>query len=126
MIRDMRPEETAEVDALTRAAFGGEDEVARLHSLRRDGDMVAELVVPWRGRLVAHCALSRMVSPEGWLCLAPVAVLPEAQRGRLAPEGQSKRAWQVGRRLVEAVVSAALTPGYPLEGPVVVLGQPAL
>lgn len=123
-IRDMRPEGIAEVDALTRAAFGGEDEVALLHALRRDGDMAAELVVPWQGHILAHCALSRMVAPKRWLCLAPVSVLSEAQRGALVPAGSDKRPWQVGRRLVEGVVSAVMTPGFPMAGPVVVLGQP--
>lgn len=123
-IRDMRPEDVAEVDALTRAAFGGDDERALVHALRRDGDMLVELVVPWQGRILAHCALSRMVAPERWLCLAPVSVLPEAQRGALAPAGGDKRPWQVGRRLVQGVVSAAMTPGQLMDGPVVVLGQP--
>lgn len=122
--REMRREEAEEVDALLRAAFGGEEEVKLIHALRRDGDMVSEMVKPWQGRIAGYAALSRMQSPAGWLCLAPVAVLPEFQRGVLAPAGQSKGPWQVGRRLVSEIGVAVSDPGLTAIPAVVVLGQP--
>ncbi|CUH89300.1 putative acetyltransferase [Phaeobacter sp. CECT 5382] len=63
--RDMRPDEVTEVDALLRVAFGGEAEVALVHALRRNGDMVSETVVYWQGRIAGYAALSRMVAPAG-------------------------------------------------------------
>ncbi len=122
--RDMRPGEEAEVDALLRAAFEGEGELELVHRLRRDGDMVSEIVKPWQGRIAGYAALSWMRAPSGWLCLAPVAVLPEFQRGALAPSGQSKAHWQVGRRLVSELVGAAQMPELSEVPVIVVLGQP--
>ena len=122
--RDMRPDEVTEVDALLRAAFGGEAEVALVHALRRNGDMVSETVVHWQGRIVGYAALSRMVAPAGWLCLAPVAVWPAFQRGASAPQGQPKGAWQIGRRLVSELALAAEIPKGTEVPAIVVLGQP--
>ncbi|MGR3760020.1 GNAT family N-acetyltransferase [Roseobacteraceae bacterium NS-SX3] len=122
--REMRPEEAREAEALLRAAFGGEDEVRLVQRLRRDGDMLWELVTPWQGQIAGYAALSRMQAPEGWLCLAPVAVLPRFQRGALTPQGQDKSAWQIGRRLVRRIVNAAQNPEIAEFPAVVVLGQP--
>ena len=119
--RDMRGDEADEIDRLLNAAFGGNDEVDLVHRLRRDGDMFCEMVAPHDGRIAGYAALSRMVAPEGWLCLAPVAVRPDLQRGTLAPKGQAKQPWQVGRRLVTALVDGVLQMGAPA---VVVLGHP--
>ena len=77
--REMRAGEDGEVDALLRAAFPGPEEAALVRALRRDGAMVAEFVLPWAGRIGAYAAVSRMVEPAGWGCLAPVAVVPEWQ-----------------------------------------------
>lgn len=121
--RDMQPDEEAEVDALLRAAFGGEDEVDLVHRLRRDRDMAAEIVKPWQGRIAGYAALSRMRAPEGWLCLAPVAVLPDFQRGSLAPPGQDKQFWQIGRRLVSELVQSIQLEALGGSS-MVVLGQP--
>jgi len=123
-VRDIRPDDFAEVDALLQAAFGGVQEVALVHALRRDKDMVSESVIHWDGRIIAYAGLSRMVAPVGWLCLAPVAVLPEAQRGALTPAGQAKGHWQVGKRLVSELASAARTPEFDKSPAIVVLGQP--
>jgi len=116
---ELRQEQQEEVDALLRSAFGGDEEVELVHNLRQSGDMAVELVKAWNGRIAGYAALSRMRAPIGWLCLAPVAVLPEFQRGALAPDGQPKRDWQIGRRLVEDILTYASTPKQ-----IVVLGQP--
>ncbi|MBL9050896.1 MAG: N-acetyltransferase [Tabrizicola sp.] len=82
-VRSMRDEEAGEVDALLRAAFPGPEEAELVRALRTSGEMVAELVLPWEGRIGAHAGISRMVAPVNWFCLAPVAVWPEWQRGAL-------------------------------------------
>lgn len=122
--RDMKPEEMAEVDDLLRAAFGGDQEVDLVHDLRRSGDMFCEMVKPWNGRIAGYAALSRMVAPTGWLCLAPVAVWPAFQRGACAPAGQLTKHWQIGRRLVGEICLIAEIPGLKEVPAVVVLGQP--
>jgi putative acetyltransferase len=131
-IRMMRPGEEAEVDALLRRAFGGQDEAELVRALRRDGAMLVEAVLPWLDRIGAYAAFSRMTAPEGWACLAPVAVQPEWQRGALwdSKRGSGrKKDWQFGRRLVSALTmpfieaSPRLPSGYPTT--LVVLGEPA-
>ncbi len=121
---EMRPDQAAEVDALLRAAFDGDAEVELLHKLRRDGDIEVEFVKPWGRRIAGYAALSRMRQPEGWLCLAPVAVWPEFQRGATAPAGQDKRYWQIGRRLVSELAAAAKLREFDKIPAIVVLGQP--
>jgi putative acetyltransferase len=79
-MREMRRGEEAEVEALLAAAFGGDQEVRLERQLRRAGAMAGESVVPADGRIVGYFALSWMDSPNDWLCLAPVAVLPAWQR----------------------------------------------
>lgn len=105
--RAMRAEEEGDVDALLRAAFPGPDEAALVRALRRDGAMVREFVQPWAGRIGAYAAISRLVAPEGWFCLAPVAVLPEWQRGALGrlPDGQVRGEFRFGTRLVSGIAA---------------------
>ena len=114
--REMRGLEAAEAHALLRAAFGRPEEADLVIRLRRAGDMVLEIVMGDAG-ITAYAALSRMVAPEGWLCLAPVAVSPALQRNRL------------GSRLVRAILAGAETGllGTVAAGPatIVVLGKPS-
>lgn len=67
------------VDTLLRAAFETGDEADLVTRLLADKDMAGELVVRGKARILGYAGLSRMVSPKGWLCLAPVAVDPDAQ-----------------------------------------------
>lgn len=83
-VTDMRPADADEVEALLLAAFPGPEEAALVRALRADGSMVMERVMRWQGRIGAYAGISRMVAPEGWFALAPVAVLPEWQNGVLA------------------------------------------
>ena len=69
----------ADVDAVVRQAFGGADEAELVARLRREGLFEAEWVCERGARIVAHAGLSRLVAPEGWLALAPVAVAPQDQ-----------------------------------------------
>ena len=107
--REMRRGEEAAVDVLLRAAFAGEAEVQLVHKLRKSKAIAGEQVLPMGDRIVGYYALSHMVAPKGWLCLAPVAIAPELQ-------GQGH-----GRRMIGMLTEwARLT-----KTPVVVLGDPA-
>ena len=78
--RDLKRGEEPLVDALIETAFGGEDEVKLVHKLRKLGLIAGEQVMPMGDRIVGYYALSYMVKPKGWLCLAPVAIDPDVQR----------------------------------------------
>lgn len=112
--RTLRPGEEAEVDALLRAAFPGPEEAELALSLRRDGLMFQEHVIPWGGRIGAYSAISRMVAPEGWYCLAPVAVWPDWQNGALGRrEGATQgfvNTFRFGSRLVHGLADTFLDP----------------
>lgn len=109
VLTEAGPRHLRAIDALLWAAFGGAEEAQLMLALRAAGDVVREVVMEDAGQVVAHAALSRMVSPPGWLALAPVAVLPERQR-----QG-------IGQRMVTALVAEAVAQGQT----VVVLGEPA-
>lgn len=108
--REMRRGEEAQVDALLRDAFGSSEEVTLVHALRKAGDIAGEQVLPMDGQIVGYYALSKMVQPSGWLCLAPVAIAPELQR-----QGH-------GRRMVGLLTEWARLTKIPI----VVLGNPEL
>ncbi|WP_417525942.1 GNAT family N-acetyltransferase [Marinovum sp.] len=110
-LRAMKPGEEPSVDALLRAAFGGEDEVRLVAKLRKAGVMAGESVLPGpegSNGPVGYFALSQMRQPKGWLCLAPVAIHPDWQR-----RGQ-------GRRMIRMLTGWAEAAGQTI----VVLGEP--
>ncbi|SLN14144.1 Acetyltransferase (GNAT) family protein [Roseivivax jejudonensis] len=107
-LREMQPGEEPAVDALLRAAFGQADEARIVTALRREGRIAGECIVPGDDGPVGYFALSAMRAPDGWLCLAPVAVAPEAQ-------GQG-----VGRRMIGMLSAWTVAAGQT----VVVLGEP--
>lgn len=121
-----------EIAALLIAAFGRPDEAELVQRLRDDGDMWLELVMPRQGVIAGYAALSRMRAPEGWACLAPLAVLPRFQRGAAAPANDLRSAYAVGTRLAQAIATTVQLPatdrtdgGQALPTTVVVLGRPA-
>ncbi len=67
------------VDKLLRAAFDAAGEADLVKQLRNDGDLAGEIVLEGKKGLIGYAALSNMAAPKGWLCLAPVAVVPVAQ-----------------------------------------------
>ena len=108
-IRPARSEDHDAIIALLGAAFGGTEEARLVERLRASGAAVAEMVAEEEGEIDGQVMLSRMVRPEGWLALAPVAVAPGRQgRG-------------IGSALVGAAVSAARAGGWEA---VVVVGDP--
>ena len=123
------PHDAAAVEALLRAAFDGQDEADLVVALRRAGAIFGEWVAVMGSEVVGHVALSRMVAPEGWLCLAPLAVQPERQgqgigtalARRAASEAGAATAVVLGepgfyaRAGFDTARAAALRAPYPLE-----------
>ena len=132
-VRSAQPADFDEIDALLRAAFDGPDEAELVRRLRADGDMGWEVVVRLGDVIAGHVALSRMREPEGWGCLAPLAVLPRFRNGAGAPPGmRGRRHYRLGTRLARYMVDigrdfawradrAACLPDFPAA--IVVLGS---
>jgi putative acetyltransferase len=114
---DLRPEAEPDHDAIRRVherAFAPSTVEARLvDALREGGDLVPELCLVGEadGEAVGHVAFSRarLDSGHAVLALAPMAVLPERQRGG------------IGSALVRESLDRAAKTGFPL---VVVVGHP--
>ena len=77
--REMRKGEENAVDTLLREAFENEGEANLVKALRKSGQIAGETVMPMGDRIVGYYALSTMIAPKRWLCLAPVAVAPDVQ-----------------------------------------------
>lgn len=107
--RPMQAHEADQVEALLRKAFDGAQEAVLVTRLRQQGAIAGEVVLPLGDEIIGYYALSAMVQPEGWLCLAPVAI---------RPDWQGKKH---GKRMIGQLVAWAEAAGQTL----VVLGQPA-
>lgn len=129
-----------EVDRLLKSAFPTDAEARLVRQLRADGDMLLESRKPWNGKTGGYFALSRMYAPEGWACLAPMAVRPEWQGGRLAernpnmavggPKDEMYRSpWRFGTRMLQELAAIYEIPleRLPANVPktIVVLGKPS-
>lgn len=109
--RPARPADAPAIDALLRAAFGGDAEARLVAALRDAGDVAIELVVAAEDGLLGHVLFSPMtVGGVPALALAPLSVAPVAQR-----QG-------IGAALVRAGLARAAARG---EGWCLVLGEPA-
>lgn len=108
-MRAARPADHAAIDSLLRAAFPTHAEARLVQTLRAAGALEMELVLPDdEAALAGYLALSRMTAPEGWLCLAPLAIAPQWQgRG-------------LGQRLTKAALKLTAIKGQT----VTVLGDP--
>ena len=114
-IRDFEPGDTAEVDAVLRAAFPGAEEAHLVTALREAGANAIDLVALQDGRIAGMVMFSPAAARtedgqaiEG-LGLAPVAVAPEMQRSG------------IGKALIEAGLARAKAGGAAF---VIVLGDP--
>jgi putative acetyltransferase len=108
-MRGMRAGDEDAVDALLRAAFPGPQEADLVRRLRAEARMEMEIVLPWQDGVVGYVGLSRLVAPEGWLALAPVAIAPE---------------WQ-GRRFGARLVGRVMQLVAIKQQRVVVIGKPS-
>jgi putative acetyltransferase len=99
---------TRQVDALLRAVFDTGVEADLVLQLRSRGEMLAEVTLPGPDGIGAYAGLSAMLSPAGWICLAPVAVWPA-----LRSQGLGSR-----------VVQMALDWASARDATLVVLGDP--
>lgn len=106
--RDMKQGEEPQIDALLRAAFDTPAETKLVEKLRKSRVIAGEQVMPMGDRIVGYYALSYMIKPKGWLCLAPVAIAPDVQR----------RGY--GKRMIGMLSEWSRLAGAP----VVVLGNP--
>lgn len=79
--RDVREMDYDAIDVLLAEAFGGEQEAGLVRELRAQKAMFREVIMPWGAAAAGYLAVSCFVAPEGWLCLAPVAVHPAWQGG---------------------------------------------
>lgn len=87
LIREAGVEDDPAIAALTRAVFVGQPyangtEPLIPARLRREGDLLFDLVGLADGAIVAHVALSRaeVGGHAGWAALGPVSVAPDRQR----------------------------------------------
>lgn len=90
-VREVREDDRESIDELLELAFGGREEVRLVRDLRDIGDMYKEVVMPFGDGAAGYLALSRFRAPDGWLCLAPVAIHPDWQRqgrGRFMVQAQ--------------------------------------
>lgn len=78
-MREMKRGEEAAVDALLDAAYGNDRARRMVDDLRKSRLIAGEMVLPMQGEVIGYAALSTVETPEDWLALAPVAILPEVQ-----------------------------------------------
>jgi putative acetyltransferase len=113
--RPEMPGDEAAIAQVTRAAFGGEDEVELIARLRAEGLTIVSLVAVDGGAICGHILMSRLEVRTASnralraAALAPMAVLPPFQRRG------------IGSLLVTAATAACRDAGLDL---IVVLGHP--
>lgn len=109
-VRTFEPADTNAVRDLLAAAFAGDVEARLVSQLRADGDALLELVAVQGDELVGHVCFSKLLSPEDYVALAPVAVRPEMQRGG------------IGSALIRRGIEDIERSGF---NGIVLLGEPA-
>lgn len=114
MIRSAAPSDHAAIRAVIRHAFGQDDEADLVEQLRSDGDALLELVAASDIAIQGHILYSALaIERDGEqvpaAALAPVAVVPDFQRG-----GLGTRLIQAGNaRCAELGLQAIIVLGHP-------------
>jgi len=115
-VRRESPDDIRAIDVVHLSAFGGDDEVGLVDSLRDSSGFISELslVAEFNGRIVGHVLLTRIHLLQGKerkniLALAPMAVVPS----------QSHRG--IGSDLVQAAIDQAKKLSHSA---IVVVGHP--
>ena len=112
MIRPERPDDAEAIARVVGDAFGGDDEVRLVATMRERNELVYSLVAEEDGAVVGHIALSEVTidgAAARTLGLAPVAVTP-------ARQGDG-----IGGALIEDALGRAAADGWTA---VVLLGHP--
>ena len=114
-LRDEAPADYAAIRAVNLAAFGGAEEADLIEALRPEGAVLLSQVAVQDGQVVGHILFSRMFvdtddGPIDAVALAPVAVLPAAQRTG------------IGSALIRSGLDALRRRGERI---VIVVGHPA-
>lgn len=116
-----KPEQRAEVLALNRLAFKGEEEARIIEALTRDDLVVLSLVVTEDEKVIGHILFSRLAvavddRPVKAVSLAPMAVLPDHQ-GKGIGSALVKRGLDLlAARGFAAVIVLGHTEFYPRFG----------
>jgi putative acetyltransferase len=115
------PEQRAEVLALNRLAFNGEEEARIIEALTRDDLVVLSLVVTESEKVTGHILFSRLeVAVDGRpvkaVALAPMAVLPGHQNKGIGSTLIRRGLDLVAARGFEAVLVVGHTEFYPRFG----------
>ena len=108
------PDQRHDVLAVTRAAFGGNDEAIIIEKLTEAELVTASLVAVSQGRVVGHVLFSELAVEVDGRNICAVALAPLA----VAPDFRDRG---VGKRLVEAGIAEMRNAGIEA---IIVLGHP--
>ncbi|HTN96762.1 MAG TPA: N-acetyltransferase [Nordella sp.] len=116
-----KPEQRAEVLALNRLAFAGEEEARIIEALTRDDLVVLSLVAMDGAKVAGHILFSRLaVTVDGneikAVALAPMAVLPDHQNRGIGSALVKRGIDLLAARGFEAVLVVGHTEFYPRFG----------
>ncbi|WP_424965159.1 MULTISPECIES: GNAT family N-acetyltransferase [unclassified Dinoroseobacter] len=78
--RPIRADDHRAVSILVDTSFEGPGESRLLQALRDESAMELELVAIEKGHVIGHIAFPRLITPEGWIALAPLTVRSDKRR----------------------------------------------
>ncbi len=110
LIREETEEDIPAIRQVVRDAFDSQIEPDLADRLRADGDSVYSVVAEDAGEIIGHVMMSRVLAPDGCLCVSPVSVTPTRQ-------GQ-----EVGSKLMRECIDIARRGGWQA---LFLLGNPA-
>ncbi|MEI4486041.1 N-acetyltransferase [Frigidibacter sp. MR17.14] len=78
-LREVRDLDRTMISVLLNTAYGRPEESRLVEAMRASGDMAMELVAEDAGKIIGHIAFARLVEPEGWWAVGPLAVIRARQ-----------------------------------------------